>query len=132
MEALWSSADATADEVRRRMQGGALTDSTVRTVLRRLEAKGYAAHRRDGRRFLYRALLERRHAAADAVRRVLDGMLKGAGDALLLGMVERGVIDREELAQVDAALSELEAARATRGEERPETRRGRRPRDRHG
>jgi predicted transcriptional regulator len=112
------------------MPGARLTDSTVRTLLRRLEAKGYAAHRREGKRFLYRALLERRHAAADAVHRVLEGMLKGAADALLLGMVERGLIDRRELARVDSALAELEASRGGRDDEdEPRRSRARKPTD---
>ena len=54
MHLVWARAPITADEVRARL-GRSLKESTVRTVLRRLEDKGFVTHTTEGRTFLYSA-----------------------------------------------------------------------------
>ena len=98
MEVLWKHEELTADEIRRKLlPRDPLTDSSVRTLLRRLEAKSYAGHRRDGKRFLFRANLERPHAAAAAVRRIIATICGGTAESLLIGMVDADLLTREEL-----------------------------------
>src|SRR5437870_13107442 len=54
MEFLWERGPSTGEEVRAAVgKERPLTDSTIRTVLRRLEAKQYVQHDMDGRQFLY-------------------------------------------------------------------------------
>jgi BlaI family transcriptional regulator, penicillinase repressor len=58
MQLIWSNERLTADAVRELLAkrwARQLKDPTVRTVLRRLEEKGYVAHSVDGRTFVYRA-----------------------------------------------------------------------------
>ena len=54
MQLVWAHAPVTAEAVRERLSRP-LKESTVRTVLRRLEDKGYTTHTVDGRTFVYHA-----------------------------------------------------------------------------
>ena len=74
-----------------------LTDSTIRTVLRRLEAKRYVKHEMDGRQFIYSSSRGPRKVAAEAVRSALHKFCHGSLEELLTGMVDHRVVDSTEL-----------------------------------
>lgn len=74
-----------------------LRESTVRTVLSRLEQKGLLSHTVDQRTFLYRAAQTRGLMAAKAVQRVADWLCNGSLDNVLLGLVEARTLDRRDL-----------------------------------
>ena len=58
MRVIWAKETCTADEVRQALlRRQPMKDSTVRTILRRLEAKGYVSHEIDGRTYVYRPRL---------------------------------------------------------------------------
>lgn len=75
----------------------ALKDSTVRTVLRRLEEKGLVTHVVDGRSYLYSAARAPAAVAANAVKGVIDRFCGGSLEALLVGLVDGDVVDGAEL-----------------------------------
>ncbi|HSB15390.1 MAG TPA: BlaI/MecI/CopY family transcriptional regulator [Bryobacteraceae bacterium] len=89
---------ATADHVR---EGIApyrrLKDSTVRTVLRRLEEKGYLTHKIDGRTYIYEAAIPPQSVATHAVRQIIDRLCGGSVERLLVAMVENDVLEPHEL-----------------------------------
>ena len=93
---VWRNAYVTADKVREELDRP-LKDSTVRTVLRRLEEKGYLAHSVDDRTFIYRPAESRQRVAGRAVKRIVDWFCEGSVEALLVGMVDSKVLDRAEL-----------------------------------
>jgi len=88
-----------ADQVRERLtqQGRPLKESTIRTVLRRLEEKGYLTHATESRTFLYRPAASRQVVAGRAVQRIVDWFCEGSVETLLAGMVDSAVLDRQEL-----------------------------------
>jgi len=96
---VWRQGSATADTVR-----GALTrplkESTVRTVLRRLEDKGHLSHTVDGRTFVYRGAESRGRAAARAVKRIADWFCEGSLAEVVAGLVDAEMLDRKELARL--------------------------------
>jgi predicted transcriptional regulator len=104
---VWRLASATAEQVRDEI-GRPLKDSTVRTVLRRLEEKGYLAHVVDNRTFLYRPAESRQRVAGRAVRRIVDWFCEGSVEALLVGMVDSKVLDRAELQRLAARIAEAQ------------------------
>jgi predicted transcriptional regulator len=72
MAFLWKNGPATGDAVRQSVsKERELTDSTVRTVLRRLEAKGFVEHKVEGRQFVYSSARAPRNVAVEQVRNVL-------------------------------------------------------------
>jgi predicted transcriptional regulator len=93
---VWRMGDVSAEQVREEL-GRPLKDSTIRTVLRRLEEKGYLAHSVENRTFLYRPAQSRQRVAGRAVKRIVDWFCEGSVEALLVGMVDSKVLDRAEL-----------------------------------
>ena len=93
---IWRKGSLTAEQVREEL-GRPLKDSTIRTVLRRLEEKGYLAHTVEDRTFLYRPAESRQRVAGRAVKRIVDWFCEGSVEALLVGMVDSKVLDRAEL-----------------------------------
>jgi predicted transcriptional regulator len=93
---VWRLGATTAEQVREELDR-LLKDSTVRTVLRRLEEKGYLAHSLENRTFIYRSAESRQKVAGRAVQRIVDWFCEGSVEALLVGMVDSKVLDREEL-----------------------------------
>jgi predicted transcriptional regulator len=98
MDFLWQNGPSSGEAVRAGVgKDRPLTDSTIRTVLRRLEAKQYVRHEMDGRQFLYSSAREPRKVAADAVRNVLKNFCRGSLEELLTGLVDHRVVDSAEL-----------------------------------
>jgi len=113
MDVVWDRKTATAEDVRL-----ALTDrhpmkeSTVRTILKRLEEKGYVDHVVDGRTNVYRGADAPQNVAAKAVRQIIERFCGGSVEALLIGMVNNDVVDQGELQR----LAQRIARRKTREE----------------
>ncbi len=102
---VWRLGSVTAEETREELDRP-LKDSTVRTVLRRLEEKGYIAHSLENRTFLYRPAESRQRVAGRAVKRIVDWFCEGSVEALLVGMVDSKVLDRAELQRLAARIAE--------------------------
>src|SRR5580692_1071623 len=102
---IWQRAEINAEQVREEL-GRPLKDSTIRTVLRRLEEKGYLAHSVEDRTFVYRPAQTRQRVAGRAVKRIVDWFCEGSVEALLVGMVDSKVLDRAELQRLAARISE--------------------------
>jgi predicted transcriptional regulator len=103
---VWRLGAVTAEQVREELDRP-LKDSTVRTVLRRLEEKGYLAHSVENRTFLYRPAESRQRVAGRAVKRIVDWFCEGSVEALLVGMVDSKVLDRAELQRLAARIAEV-------------------------
>lgn len=101
MRIVWEKAPATAELVRAALEAERpMKDSTVRTILRRLEEKGYVTHDVDGRTYLYSPVVESQNVAADAVKQIIDKLCKGSVESLLVGMVDREVVSPEVLGEL--------------------------------
>jgi BlaI family penicillinase repressor len=96
VQVVWANAPVTAETVRERLSRP-LKESTVRTVLRRLEEKGYITHTVDGRTYVYDAAEPRGRVAAKAVRRIVDWVCNGSMEEVLVGMVDSNMINRKQL-----------------------------------
>jgi predicted transcriptional regulator len=74
-----------------------LKDPTIRTVLRRLEDKGYVTHSVVSGTFIYRATDSAEAAAASAVQGIVDGYCGGSLERVLRGLVDAGFVDTNRL-----------------------------------
>jgi len=98
MAQVWESGAATAEQVREALAGRhPMKESTTRTMLKRLEQKGYLRHRVEGRTYIYTGSEAPQHVAAKAVRSLIDRLCGGSVEQLLVGMVENDVVDEREL-----------------------------------
>ena len=110
MRLVWAHAPITAELVRERLDRR-LKESTVRTVLRRLEEKGYVSHSVQGRTYLFQAVDNRQRVAAKAVRRIADWFCNGSLEEVLVGIVDAKMLDDKELEQLS---KKIEAAKRRR------------------
>lgn len=103
MDYLWRAGEASAEQCREALAAArSLSDSTVRTVLRRLEQKGLVRHRRRGRAYIYRPTTPRQGWVARVVGHLIDRFCNGSVEQLLVGMVDNQLVrpsDLERLAQ---------------------------------
>src|SRR5690348_10786331 len=98
MDVIWNRTSATAEDVREALLGRhPMKDSTARTILKRLEEKGYLAHHVDGRTNVYRGLTAPQNVAVRAVRQIIERFCGGSIEQLLVGMVNDEVLDEQEL-----------------------------------
>lgn len=104
MTIVWTRGAATASDV---LAGLArpLTNATVRTLLRRLEAKGYVRHAVRGRRFVYAPRVGQSQAATGAVRRLVERFFGGSARKLVAGMIDDGLIDPDEVRELSRRLA---------------------------
>lgn len=115
MQVVWERGPSTADEIRRALSDARdLKDSTVRTLLRRMEAKGFITHEKDGRTFVFRALVPAASVAVREVRGIVDRLCGGSVESLILGMVDQDLVSEEQLEELMAKIAEAE----NKGEER--------------
>ena len=105
MQLVWANAPMTAESVRERLDRR-LKESTVRTVLRRLEEKGYVTHTVDGRTYVYDAAHPRGRVAAQAVQRIVDWFCNGSVDEVLVGMVDSAMLDQRQLRMLADKIAE--------------------------
>ena len=116
MRVLWERETATAEDVRTALAAEQLLkDSTIRTILRRLEAKGYATHIADGRTYIYSPTVDSRSVAAEAVRSIIDRFCNGSIENLLVGMVDVEMLSSQKLRQLAERISRAEAREKTKG-----------------
>jgi len=98
MDYVWAHPDCTAESCREGVANErALKDSTIRTILRKLEDKGYVTHRVDGRTFVYRAADTRRSVAVQAAQQLIDRFCGGSVEELLVGLVDHQVLAPKQL-----------------------------------
>jgi len=106
MDFLWANGPASSEQIREALAARRpMKDATVRTILRRLELKGYATHRVDGRTYIYRGSERPRNIAVRAVRQIIDRLCGGSVEELLVGMVDHEVIDRREFENLARKIS---------------------------
>jgi BlaI family transcriptional regulator, penicillinase repressor len=98
MDYVWAHGPCTAESCREALAGTRrMKDSTVRTVLRRLEQKGFVSHVIDGRTFVYRAAENRQNVAVRAVKSIIERFCGGSAEELVVGLVNSDVLDRRQL-----------------------------------
>ncbi|NCP12097.1 MAG: BlaI/MecI/CopY family transcriptional regulator [Sphingomonadales bacterium] len=105
---LWEESPLTAVEIADRVadaQGWTL--QTVKTLLSRLVNKGAVAFEAQGRRYLYRPLIERDDHAVAESRRLIDRLFAGKVSPLVAHLAERDVLSKEDIAAIEALLKDL-------------------------
>jgi len=101
MAVLWQSPVATvADVVAALRDRYALTYSTVQTLLRILEQKGYVTHDKVGRAFVFRAVVDEGQARRRALKHLIGRLFNGSPSLLVSNVLDDDEIDPQELEQL--------------------------------
>ena len=106
MSVLWQLGEATVTEVRDRIDTS-LAYTSVSTMIRTLELKGYVGHRRgDGKTHIYFPVIEPEKAGETALGRVLDKVYGGSPIKLLAHLVEQRRLSEKELERMRELLKQ--------------------------
>lgn len=105
MVVLWEHGSATVAEMREQLVDE-LAYTTVLTVLRTLEEKGYVAHTDEGRAHRYHPLVERARAGRSALRRMVGKLFAGSPELLLTHLVSDRDLSEAELRRMQRLLAE--------------------------
>ena len=98
MSVLWRRHTASvADVVVALKKTHAVSYSTVQTILRILEDKGYVSHEKVARAFIYQPRVDERQARRRALRHLVTRLFKGSPSLLVLNVLEDEQIDATEL-----------------------------------
>ncbi len=98
LDFIWRKKEVTAEQVREGLlPKHPLKDSSVRTLLRRLEQQGCLDHRLDGKTFVYRATAPTTSHAVNTVRQLIERFWSGSAEQFVAGMVDAKVLSAEEL-----------------------------------
>jgi BlaI family penicillinase repressor len=102
MQAVWDLGPSSVEAVHQVIsRNRALKEATVRTLLRRLEHKGYLRHEEAGRSYIYHANEPSRGLAARAVRQIIDRFCQGSVEELVSGMVDANVLSMSEIKRIE-------------------------------
>lgn len=105
MEVLWERGSATVAEVRDALEDE-MAYTTVLTVLRRLEEKGYVTHQEEGRAHRYLPAIERLAARESALERLTRKLFHGSTELLLTHLVSRKKLSGAEIQRLREMLDD--------------------------
>ena len=98
MRVLWRRGPSTVGEIVGVLDGAnAPAYNTVQTMMRILERKGFVTHRKQGRAFVFRVLIDEARARRSAIRYVLDRFFDNSPGSLVLSLLEAGDVPDGEL-----------------------------------
>ena len=101
MNAVWEHGEASVHDVKDALGSGRKPAySTVLTMMRKLEAKGYLAHETRDRAFVYRPVLEKGEARRNLLGALVDRLFGGSPAQLVNSLVEDGRVSAAELAEI--------------------------------
>jgi len=99
MKALWQDEPATAQQLGDRL-GATSNDSTVRTILRILEQKGFVRHEKEGRAYVYRSLARREQVQQSALRQLMRRFFDDSPRALVQNLLSADELSAAEVSEV--------------------------------
>ena len=104
MTVLWARASGTVAEVQEAL-GTPLAYTTVLTILRNLEAKGFLRREEEGRAHRYVPKVKQRAARRRALSRLIDTLFLGSPEALLSQLVDDHDLSAKEVRRIAKRLS---------------------------
>ena len=100
---LWQHGEMTALDIGKQV-ARKLKDATIRTVLRRLEEKGYVTHTVEAGTFLYRPKESAESTAASAVQTIIERFCGGSLERALLALADAALVEPKQLAAIAGKL----------------------------
>lgn len=105
MQMLWDHGPSLVAEVRERLSDE-LAYTTVLTVLRTLESKGYVGHEEEGRGHRYFASIKQQAARKNAIQHLTDKLFKGSAELLFSHLVSEQKLTPEQIRRMRQLLAE--------------------------
>lgn len=110
MRVLWESAEATVVEVQNRLRPERdLAQTTIATLLTRLEKRGVVEHRLDGRQFVYRPLVTEQEVRRSMVSELTDLLFDGSSAALMTHLLRSREMKPGDLDRVRQMIADADS-----------------------
>jgi len=117
MKAVWRLGEATVQQVRDEVASERkLAYTTVLTMLRTLEQKGFLTHEERDRRYVYKPLVSEEQVGTGMLHDLLQRVFDGSPELLLTRLLEVRQLDEEELRAMKDVIRR--GGRGARGKER--------------
>lgn len=104
MGALWELGSGTVADVRKRLPAD-LAYTTVLTILRNLEAKGFVRHTVEGKAHRYIPRVAQRTARRNALAHIVDKLFHGSPEQLIAQLVEDEKLSADDLRRLRSQLA---------------------------
>jgi BlaI family penicillinase repressor len=109
MRVLWRNGEATVADVHEDLEAErGLAPTTIATMLVKLERKGAVTHRTEGRRFIYRPLVNEQQVRRSMVDELTSQLFQGDVTALVNHLLSEHSIESRELADLRSLITERE------------------------
>ncbi len=109
MKLLWARGESSVSDLQAALpQSEGLAYTSILTTVRILEAKGYVRHRKQGRAFLYTAVVQENQAGSTALRQTLARFFNNSREQLLLSVLGDKEISPDELLELKKRIAEAE------------------------
>jgi BlaI family transcriptional regulator, penicillinase repressor len=105
MAVLWEQGPSTVSEVKGKLSDE-LAYTTVLTILRNLEAKGYVSHEAEGRAHRYSARIRQQSARKSAIRHLASKLFQGSAELLLAQLVSDRRLSEDQVRRIREILDE--------------------------
>jgi len=116
MNIVWERGEVSASEVRRLLsQTRKVARNTVRTLLERMEEKGWLTHRAEGRTFLYAAAQPRQDTIGQKVHKIVETVCGGSAETLVSALLDYRGLYPEELKRIRQLLDQARATKSKKG-----------------
>ena len=117
MDIIWDCGEVSASEVRRILaRTRKVARNTVRTLLERMEEKGWIHHREEGRTFLYAAAQPREATIGQKVQEVVETVCGGSAEALVTALLDYRGLNAGELMRIRQMLAQARATKREKGD----------------
>jgi predicted transcriptional regulator len=117
MDIVWARGEVSASEVRRVLsRTRKVARNTVRTLLERMEEKGWIKHREEGRTFLYTAAQPREATIGQKVHKVVETVCGGSAEALVTALLDYRGLSAGELERIRQMLAQARATKKAKGD----------------
>ena len=108
MNVVWEKGTATVHDVKEALGSGRKPAySTILTMMRKIEAKGYLEHEVDNRTYVYRPAISQTVARKSILGDILDRLFEGSPTLLLNSLVEQNKVGRDELNELKKLIEEV-------------------------
>ena len=116
MKIVWERDEVTATEVLRILaRTRKVARNTVRTLMERMEEKGWLKHREEGRTFLYSAARPRRDSIGQKIREVVETICGGSPETLVAALLDYRGLRTDELQRIRQLLEAAKASKTPKG-----------------
>jgi predicted transcriptional regulator len=105
MRVLWERGPSSVREVRAALVNE-LAHTTVQTMLRILEQKGFAAHEEEGRQHRFYALVPESSARQSALKHVMAKLFRGSSELLFTQLVSDQKLQPDQIRRMRRLLSQ--------------------------